>query len=64
MPAQKITDAWVRNLSWTKALNGHLRAKAERRDKPLPKQIRYLDTMDRGLALVLILSSGGTKTFR
>ena len=28
------------------------------------KQVTYIDTMERGLALVLVVSYGGTKTFR
>jgi len=28
------------------------------------KQIAYIDTLERGLALVLVVSYGGTKTFR
>jgi integrase len=59
MPAVKITDAWVRNLTWTKAVNRH-----RKDDKPDPKQITFIDTIDRGLALVLVLGAGGTKAFR
>jgi integrase len=59
MPAVKITDAWVRNLTWAKAINRHRKG-----DKPDPKQITFIDTIDRGLALVLVLGAGGTKAFR
>ncbi|MBR1234596.1 site-specific integrase [Bradyrhizobium sp. AUGA SZCCT0182] len=59
MPAAKITDAWVRNLTWAKAVNQYRKG-----DKPDPKQITFIDTMDRGLALVLVLGAGGTKAFR
>ena len=51
MPAVKITDAWVRNLTWAKAINRHRKG-----DKPDPKQITFIDTIDRGLALVLVLA--------
>jgi integrase len=63
MPSQKLTNAWVRNLTWTRALNAYLKGK-DRGDRPPPKQITYIDTMDRGLALVLVLSSGGTRAWR
>ena len=63
MPSQKLTDAWVRNLTWTKSLNAYLKGK-DRGDRPPPKQIAYIDTMDRGVALVLVLSSGGTRAWR
>jgi hypothetical protein len=59
MPAAKITDAWVRNLTWVKAINQHRKG-----GKPDPKQITFIDTIDRGLALVLVLGAGGTKAFR
>ena len=51
MPSQSITDAFVRNV------------KLPRRDAE-QKQIAYIDTLERGLALVLIVSYGGSKTFR
>src|SRR5215472_15062343 len=60
MPAVKITDAWVRNLTWAKAINRHRKGG----DKPDLKQITFIDTIDRGLALVLVLGAGGTKAFR
>lgn len=50
MPAKSITDAFVRNVK-----------------SPAPisqRQITYIDTLERGLALVLVVSYGGTKTFR
>jgi integrase len=49
MPAKAITDAFVRNV----------------RSPDLTKrQITYIDTLERGLALLLVVSYGGTKTFR
>jgi len=30
-------------------------------EKPAPKQITFIDTLDRGVALVLVLSSGGIR---
>jgi integrase len=64
MPSQKITDAWIRNLTWARASNRYLK---QRRDK-LPakevKQLTFIDTLDRGVALVCVLSSGGTKAWR
>jgi integrase len=49
MPAKAITDAFVRNV----------------RSPDLTKrQITYIDTLERGLALILVVSYGGTKTFR
>jgi integrase len=59
MPTVKITGAWVRNLTWAKAINRHRKA-----DKSDPKQITFIDTLDRGLALMLVLGAGGTKSFR
>ncbi|MBR0866384.1 hypothetical protein ACVIWV_007609 [Bradyrhizobium diazoefficiens] len=58
MPAKKITEAWVRNLTWAKAINRHGGAETGK------KQVTFIDTIDRGLALVLVLSSGGTKAWR
>jgi hypothetical protein len=54
MPAINITDAWLRNLTWAKAINRHRKP-----DKPEPKQITFIDTIDRGLALVLVIGVGG-----
>ena len=51
MPSKSITDAFVRNV------------KPPRKDD-LHKQVTYIDTLERGLALVLIVSYGGTRTFR
>ena len=51
MPSKAITDAFVRNI------------KLPRKDDK-PPQISYIDTMERGLALVLVVSYGGSKTFR
>jgi integrase len=50
MPKKAITDAWLRNL------------KPPRKDKQ--RQVAYIDTMERGLALVVVNSYGGTRTFR
>jgi integrase len=47
MPSKRITDAFVRNV----------------RVPPKPQQINYFDTMERGLALVLTVSYGGSRTF-
>jgi integrase len=50
MPAKPITDAFVRNV---------------KAPDPISKrQITYIDTLERGLALALVVSYGGTKTFR
>jgi len=49
MPARPISDAFVRNV----------------RSPDLTKrQVTYIDTFERGLALLLVVSYGGTKTFR
>jgi len=50
MPAKRLTDAFVHNL----------RPPRENSNR----QVTYIDTLDRGLALVLVASYGGTKTFR
>jgi Arm DNA-binding domain len=50
MPAKTITDAFVRNV------------KAP--DQISQRQVTYIDTLERGLALVLVVSYSGTKTFR
>ena len=52
MPKKSITDAFVRNV------------KLPRKDDDNPPQVAYIDTMERGLALVLVVSYGGSKTFR
>jgi integrase len=49
MPAQSITDKFVRNVKLPK--------------KDGDKQVRYIDTLERGLALVLKVSYGGSKTW-
>jgi Arm DNA-binding domain len=51
MPAKRLTDAFVRNV--------RLPAKDDR-----PNQVEYIDTLQRGVALSLVVSYGGTKTFR
>jgi len=50
MPVKSITDAFVRNLKAPNQIS--------------QRQITYIDTLERGLALVLVVSYGGTKTFR
>lgn len=50
MPSKSITDAFVRNV------------KLPRKDER-PNQLSYFDTLERGLALVLTVSYGGTRTF-
>jgi integrase len=52
MPAKRITDAFVRNLRPPNVSNGGSR------------QVTYIDTIERGLALVFVVSYGGSKTFR
>jgi integrase len=51
MPTKQITDAFVRNVRLPNPEKGK-------------RQLAYLDTMERGLALVLVVSYGGSKTFR
>src|SRR5215831_13314815 len=51
MPAKRLTDAFVRT------------RKPPRKDDK-HRQITYIDTLERGLALLLVVSYGGTKTFR
>ena len=50
MPSKSITDAFCRNVKLPR-----------KTDKP---QITYIDTLERGLALVLVVSYGGTRAFR
>jgi integrase len=50
MPAKRLTDAFVRTV----------KPPREGEDR----QVRYIDTLERGLALVLLVSYGGTKAFR
>ena len=52
MPSRSITDAFVRSVKSPNPFNGQKR------------QITYIDTLERGLALMLVVSYGGTKTFR
>ena len=52
MPAKRLTDAFIRTRK---------KPNRERGDAP---QVTYIDTLERGLALVLVVSYGGTKTFR
>jgi integrase len=49
MPAKAITDAFVKNVKTPDLTK---------------RQITYIDTLERGLALLLVVSYGGTKTFR
>src|SRR5262245_9745307 len=51
MPKKQITDAFLRNVPLPKQSKGQ-------------RQITYIDTMERGLALILVVSYGGSKTFR
>ena len=60
MPVKELTDAFLRTLTWTRALKDVPEAEGER---PI-KQITYLNRLDRGLSLVLVYSAGGTKAFR
>ena len=75
MPSENLTDAFVRNMTFAKALRDVHKAaceKARKKGDPKPaepdpeklKQVAYLDTRERGLAVTLIISSGGTKAFR
>jgi hypothetical protein len=50
MPSKTITDAFVRNVKFPDPIS--------------QRQTMYIDTLERGLALVLVVSYGGTKTFR
>jgi integrase len=52
MPAKRLTDAFIRTRN------------APKRERGDPPQVAYIDTLERGLALVLVVSYGGTKTFR
>jgi integrase len=52
MPAKVLTDAFVRT------------RKPPRPERGDPRQVTYINTLDRGLALVLVVSYGGAKTFR
>src|SRR5262249_52554686 len=64
MPSQKITDAWIRNLTWARASNRYLKQKSEKPPAKEIKQLTFIDTPDRGVAVVCVLGSGGTKAWR
>jgi len=64
MPSQKITDAWIRNLTWARASNRYLKQRSDKASSRDIKQLTFIDTLDRGVALVCVLSSGGTKAWR
>jgi integrase len=51
MPAKSLTDAFVRTVKLPKK-------------EAKPNQIVYMDRIERGLSLALVVSHGGTKTFR
>ena len=51
MPVKELTDAFLRTLTWTRALKDVPEAEGER---PI-KQITYLNRLDRGLSLVFVL---------
>jgi integrase len=65
MPSQKLTDAFVRNLTFAKAVaEVHKAAKARGKPPPAPTQVTYLDSRDqRGLAVMLVVGVS-SKTFR
>jgi integrase len=67
MPAKSITDAFVRDLTWAKALNAleqdRKKKHLEREIKP-PVQISFIDTLERGLALELVVGTTGSRTWR
>jgi integrase len=52
MPAKSITDAFLRNVKLPSKEDGG------------PKQVAYIDTLERGLALVVVVGYGGSRTFR
>jgi integrase len=52
MPTKHLTDVFLRNV------------KPPNPDKGEPRQVVYLDRLDRGVSLVLVVSYGGTKAFR
>jgi integrase len=64
MPSQKITDAWIRNLTWARASSRYLKKRSDKLPAKEIKQLTFIDTLDRGVALVCVLSSGGTKAWR
>jgi integrase len=57
MPARHLTDAFVRSLKPPDP------NKKNKKGKPI-KQVVYIDTTERGWALLLVVSYGGTKAFR
>jgi integrase len=56
MPSESLTDAKVAKIK----LPGKITVTGDKAER----QRRYIDTLERGLALVLVVSYGGTKTFR
>jgi integrase len=52
MPSKRLTDAFLRNV------------KAPNPERGEPRQVTYIDTLERGLALVLVVSYGGAKSLR
>lgn len=75
MPSKIITDAFVKNLTWQSALREFWKAhnlrnakrkaagQPEKEIKP-PVSISYLDRLERGLSLELVISYGGAKSWR
>jgi integrase len=67
MPAMSITDAFVRDLTWAKALNAleqdRKKKHLERTIKP-PVQVSFIDTLERGVALELVVGTTGLRTWR
>jgi integrase len=65
MPSQKLTDAFVRNLTFAQAVSAVRKAaKAKGKPMPSPTQVTYLDSRDqRGLAVALVVGTS-SKTFR
>jgi integrase len=69
MPAKRLTDGFLRTLTWDSAVRTLDRERKARRADGAPppqppRQITYIDTLERGLSLVLVMSYGGTKRFR
>jgi Phage integrase family/Arm DNA-binding domain/Phage integrase central domain len=66
MPKIKdMTDRWLATLTWAKANHAVERKRKATPEKP-PKQLRqvsYLQRLERGLSLMLVISPGGTKRF-
>jgi len=64
MPSLKLTDAFVRNLTFGKAVADVCKAaKVKGKPPPAPTQVTYLDTRERGLAVALVVGAS-SKTFR